>query len=97
MTRFEALFLLIIAGLFICKFYHTNLNKNLNGLFFVSTSSTRAEVISVVETPEQSLCGREPLHEGGQLNPEKLFNGPLMMADAVWALSQTALSSQYSV
>ena len=62
-----------------------------------STPSTREGVISVIEIPEQSLCGRDSLHEGRQLNPVKLFNGPVMMADAVWALSQTTPSSQHSV
>lgn len=56
-----------------------------------------AEVISPIANPEPSPRGGEPLHEGGRLNPVKLFNGPVMMADAVCALSPTALSSQHSV
>lgn len=74
----------------------TNQTKPLNSLFLSAPNMT-AEVISFIETPEQSPCSGEPLHEGGQPNPVKHFNGPVMMADAVWALSPTALSLQSCV
>lgn len=91
---FEGHFLFIVSSPFICKCYFTKPNKSLNALFFC-TPNTTAEVISVIATPVLLVSprGKEPL----QLNPVKLFNGPVMMADAVWALSPTALSSQRSV
>lgn len=78
------------------KYYITKPNKYLNALV-VSTTNMTAVVIGAAATPEQSPRGRKPFHEGGQLHPVKLFNGPVMMVDAVLVLSETALCSRHSV